>query len=178
VVNPTGLVPGNYSVLVSGVGSATGNVIAEIYDAAANYTPSSPRLINVSVLKPITSGGSLSLGFSVKGATATTLLIRVIGPGLAAVGVTSGTLGDPQLTLYDNSTGAVIAANDDWGVAPQLVTAGSRVNAFSVGSAATKDAMLLITLPVPPPQGAGYTVKATGNGGTSGYAIIEAYEVP
>ena len=38
--------------------------------------------------------------------------------------------------------------------------------------------MLLITLPVPPPQGAGYTVKATGNGGASGYAIVEVYEVP
>jgi len=38
--------------------------------------------------------------------------------------------------------------------------------------------MLLVTLPVPPPQGAGYTARATGNGGTSGYVIVEVYEVP
>ena len=177
-VNPTGLTSGGYSVIVSGVGGATGNVIAEIWDAAATYTPSSPRLINVSVLKSIASGGALSLGFTLKGSTATTVLIRVIGPGLAAVGMTSGTFGDPQLTLYDNSTGAVIATDDDWGATPALLNAISRVGAFPIGTAPTKDAMLLITLPVPLPQGSGYAARVTGNGGTSGNAIVEVYEVP
>jgi hypothetical protein len=102
----------------------------------------------------------------------------VIGPGLAAVGLTSGTLGDPQLTLY-NSISQVIAANDDWDPGnAQLAAAIKSVNAFSVGSAPTKDSMLLVKLPIPPPQGAGYTAKATGNGGTSGFAIVEVYEVP
>ena len=72
----------------------------------------------------------------------------------------------------------MIATNDDWAADPQLVSAGTKVGAFSIGSTATKDAMLLLTLPVPPPQGAGYTAKATGNGGTGGFAIVEVYEVP
>ena len=180
VVNPTGLTWGNYSVKVSGVGGATGNVIAEIYDAtpAANITASSPRLINVSVNKQIVAGGSLTLGFTVSGSTARTVLIRVIGPGLIQFGYPTGAvLADPQLTLY-NSSSQVIATNDDWGADQQIINAGSRVNAFSVGSSATKDSMLLITLPVPPPQGAGYSVKATGNGTTGGQAIVEVYEVP
>jgi hypothetical protein len=180
VVNPTGLTWGNYSVKVSGVNGATGNVIAEIYDAtpAGNFTASSPRLINVSVNKQIVAGGSLTLGFTVSGSTSKTVLIRVIGPGLVQFGYPSGSvLGDPQLTLY-NSSSQVVATNDDWGADPQLVSAGARVNAFSIGSAPTKDAILLVTLPVPPPQGAGYSVKATGNANTSGFAIVEVYEVP
>ncbi len=178
-VNPSGLAGGNYSVKVSGVGGAVGTAIAEIYDASSlgGYTPANPRLINVSVLKQIPAGGSLTLGFTISGSTARTVLIRVIGPGLAAVGLTSGTLSDPFLTLY-NSSSQVIATNDDWGADAQIATAGSRVNAFSVGSAGTRDSMLLITLPVPPAQGAGYSVKATGNNNTSGYAIVEVYEVP
>jgi hypothetical protein len=106
------------------------------------------------------------------------VLIRVIGPalGLPPFNI-GGVMADPQLTLYDNKS-QVIATDDDWGADPQLVAAVTKVGAFSIGSAPTKDSMLLITLPVPPPQGAGYTAQATGNGGTSGYAIVEVYEVP
>ena len=103
------LAPGGYTVVASGVSGSTGTAIAEIYDAiaAGTFTATSPRLINVSVLKPIVSGGSLTLGFTIGGSTAKTVLIRAIGPGLAAVGVTSGTLGDPQLTLFNSGSVAV-----------------------------------------------------------------------
>ena len=100
------------------------------------------------------------------------MLIRAIGPGLAAVGITSGTLGDPQLTLF-NSSSAAIASNNDWSGDPALVSAMTRVNAFNIGSPASKDAMLLLTLPP-----GGYTAMAAGNSGTSGLAIVEVYEVP
>jgi hypothetical protein len=168
------LTPGNYSVAVSGVNGSVGTAIAEIYDAtpAGTFTPSSSRLINVSVLKPIPSGGLLTLGFTIGGSVAKTVLIRVIGPGLAAVGVTNGTLGDPQLALF-NSSSTQIASNDDWGADPQLIAAGTRVNAFAIGNTQSKDAMLMITLPA-----GGYTAQAKGGGGTSGLAIVEVYEVP
>lgn len=173
------LTPGGYTVKVSGVNGSTGTALAELYDATpgGTYTPTSPKLINVSVSQVIPANGSLTLGFTIGGSTARTVLIRVIGVGLSALGINSGTLADPQLTVY-NSSSQVIATNDDWGADPQLVSAGSKVGAFSIGSTATKDAMLLLTLPVPPPQGAGYTAKATGNGGTGGFAIVEVYEVP
>ena len=174
------LAPGGYTVIASGNNGSVGTAIAEIYDAtpAGTFTPSSPRLINVSVNKPISAGGYLTLGFTIGGSTARTVLIRVIGPGLTIFGYpTSSVLGDPQLTLYDRNS-QVIATNDDWGADSQLSTAGSRVGAFSIGNTATKDSMLLITLPVPPPEGAGYSVKATGNANTSGQAIVEVYEVP
>jgi hypothetical protein len=96
----------------------------------------------------------------------------VIGPGLSAVGVTSGTLGDPQLTLF-NSSNEVIATNDDWGGAPALVSAMALVTPFTISNSASKDSMLLLTLPK-----GGYSARATGGGNTSGYAIVEVYEVP
>jgi cyclophilin family peptidyl-prolyl cis-trans isomerase len=165
--------------ITTGANSLTGAgaVIAEVYDATpgTSFTGTTPKLINFSVIKSIAAGGSLTLGFTIGppgGTIAKTVLIRVIGPGLAAVGVTSGTLGDPQLTLF-NSSSAAIASNDDWGANPAIAAAAARVNAFSVGTNATKDSMLLITLPP-----GGYTAQATGNANTSGLAIVEVYEVP
>ena len=162
-----------YTVVVSGVNGSTGTAIAEIYDAtpAGTFTASNPRLINLSVLKEISAGGSLTLGFTIGGATAKTVLIRAIGPGLAAVGLTSGTLADPQLTLH--STSAAISSNDDWGADPQLAAAGSRVGAFAINNAPSRDAMLIITLPA-----GGYSARVTGGGDTGGLAIVEVYEVP
>ena len=154
--------------------TGTGAVIAEVYDATPTnaITASTPRLVNFSVIKPISAGGSLTLGFTLGGSVAKTVLVRAVGPGLAAVGVTSGTLGDPQLTLF-NSASVAIATNDDWGADPQLTNAGARVGAFNIGSAQSKDAMLIITLPA-----GGYTARVTGGSNTSGLAIVEVYEVP
>lgn len=164
----------DYTVQVSGVGGATGTVIAEIYDAtpAGTFNASTPRLINVSVLKTINSNGSITLGFTVGGTSAKTILVRAIGPGLAAVGVTSGTVPDPQLTLF-NAASNPIATNNDWNSDTAISVVGNRVNAFAVGNAGAKDAMLLVTLPA-----GGYTAQASGVGGTGGLVIVEAYEVP
>ncbi len=164
----------DYTVSVSSaVPNASGSVLAEIYDAtpAGTFTATTPRLINVSVLKSINAGGSLTLGFTVAGSTEKTVLIRAIGPGLAPFGVSSP-LADPQLTLYD-STQTVIATNNDWSGDPALTQAMKSVGAFLISDPASKDAMFLRTLPA-----GGYTAVVTGNGGTGGNAIVEVYEVP
>src|SRR5207248_1318590 len=56
-ISNTAMPSGAYTVQVSGVGGAGGTVIAELYDATPpnTFTSSTPRLINVSVLKQITS---------------------------------------------------------------------------------------------------------------------------
>jgi hypothetical protein len=173
-VAPT-LPAGEYTVNVSSaLANAAGNVLAEIYDAtpAAAFTTTTPRLVNLSVLKTIAPGGRLTLGFTIAGSGGRTVLIRAIGPGLAAVGVTSGTLADPQLTLFDASS-SPIAVNNDWGGATELVQAITRVGAFALTNAASRDAVLLRSLPA-----GSYTATVTGNGGTSGLVIVEVYEVP
>jgi predicted Rdx family selenoprotein len=172
IYNPA-LPPRDYTVAVSGVGGATGTVIAEVYDATPNgaYTATTPRLINVSVLKQVAAGGAITLGFYVGGTTAKTILIRAIGPGLSQLGV-PGVMSDPKLTLF-NSTSVVIATNNDWDGDPALSLMMARVNAFAISNKNSKDAMLLRTLPP-----GGYVAQASGGGNSSGYVIVEAYEVP
>jgi hypothetical protein len=171
----TALAPGNYTVEVSDAGSGSGTVIAELYDATptGNFTTATPRLINVSVLKTIEAGGSLTAGFFIGGTTAKTVLIRAIGPtlGLAPFGI-PGAMPDPRLTLF-NSSQVAIASNDDWGGDAQISATGNGVGAFAVGNASSKDAMLLITLA----PGTSYTAQISPVG-AGGVAIVEVYEVP
>ncbi len=158
------------SVKVSAAGSGTGTVIAEVYDAspASSVTPTTPRLVNVSVLKHIGSG--LTAGFVIGGASAKAVLIRAIGPGLAGFGLT-GTVPDPRLELF-NGASASIGTNDNWGGTAALGAAFNAVGAFALDPA-SKDAALLATLPP-----GNYTVQVSGVGGTTGVAIVEVYEAP
>lgn len=170
---PTDVGPVSYSIVVSAVGSGTGSVLAELYDATPSdtFTPSTPRLVNASVLKQIIPGGSMTAGFVIGGSTAKTVLIRAIGPGLAAF-VPTGFLADPQLTLYDGNS-AVITSNNDWGGDQAFKAAALRAGSFAISDAASKDAIILITL-----TPGNYTATASAAAGTAGLAIVEVYEVP
>jgi len=165
------LAPGSYTVQVGDTGSGAGTVIAELYDStpASGFTVATPRLINVSVLKQISTGASLTAGFVIGGTTAKTVLVRAIGPGLTAFGVTNF-MPDPQLALFNGS--AKIAENDNWGGDPQLTNVGNSVGAFAITSTDSKDAMLVVTLA---PGNYSAQVSAAGSGGT---ALVEVYEVP
>ena len=158
------------SVKVSAAGAGTGAVIAEVYDATpgASYTAATPRLVNVSVLKPI--GAGLTVGFAIGGAGGKTVLIRAVGPGLAPLGV-GGTVADPRLELFDGLSRS-IGTNDNWGGTSQLSAAFTAAGAF-VLDAASKDAALLTTL-----QPGSYTVQVGGVGVTTGVALVEVYELP
>jgi len=101
---------------------------------------------------------------------ARTVLVRAIGPGLAVFGV-PGTMPDPKLELFRGA--AVIAASDNWGGDAQLVTASTRVGAFALSSALSKDAVLLVTLPP-----GSYTAQGSAAGATRGLMVLEVYEVP
>jgi hypothetical protein len=159
------------SVVVSAVGSATGTVIAEIYDAtpAGTFTTTTPRLLNVSVNKHLGSG--LTAGFVVGGATPVRVLIRAVGPGLAAFGV-PGTVVDPQLALF-NASSVKIAENNDWSGTAALTAAFASVGAFALPSATSKDAALVLTL-----QPGNYSVQVSGVANTTGVALVEVYQAP
>ena len=158
------------SVLVSSANNGTGAVIAEVYDAtpAANFAVTTPRLLNVSVRKNLGTG--VTAGFVLGGSTPTRVLIRVVGPGLAAFSV-PGTVVDPQLTLFAGST--KIAENNDWAGGGALTAAFSSVGAFALPAATSKDAALLVSL-----QPGQYSVLASGVNNTTGVALVEVYEVP
>jgi hypothetical protein len=164
--------PGSYSVKVSGVGGATGLVLAELYDAqpSGTFSATSPRFLDVSVLKQIDSTESLTVGFNLAGATSRTVLIRAVGPALAALGV-GGTMPDPQLDLYSGST--VLASNDNWGGDPQINAAFQSVGAFGFSQATSKDAVIIATL-----APGNYTAVVKGVNGSAGLTLVEVYDVP
>jgi len=163
---------GDNSVKVSGVGSATGVVIAEIYDAtpSSNFTASTPRLLNVSVLKHI--GDGLTAGFTLGGSTSKNILIRGIGPTLTIFGV-QGVVANPEIALFSASTQTQIGGNDDWGGGAALANAFKSVAAFDLPPGGSPDAALVVTL-----NPGGYTVRVTGKNGTTGVALVEIYELP
>jgi sugar lactone lactonase YvrE len=158
------------SVVVASSDGSTGAVIAEVYDAttAASFATITPRLLNVSVRKNLGTG--LTAGFVLGGSTPTKVLIRAVGPSLAAFGV-PGTVADPQFILYKGSS--KIGENNDWGGTAELSAAFTSVGAFNFTNAGSKDAALVITL-----QPGDYSVAVSGVNNTTGVALVEVYEVP
>lgn len=161
---------GSYSIQITGKGGATGIALAEIYDAtpSATFAVTTPRLINVSARTHVGTGDNiLIVGFAVGGSTSARLLIRAVGPGLAAFGV-GGTLGDPKLEIYSDST--KVSENDNWAAAD--ASAFSAVGAFGL-TANSRDAASVVTL-----QPGTYTVQVSGVGATTGVALVEVYQLP
>lgn len=151
--------------------STTGVALTEVYDLD---TASAARLTNVSARMNVGTGeNALIAGLVISGDTAKTVLVRGVGPTLAAFGVT-GLLADPQISVFSGST--PIATNDNWqsgtSTVAQITTASAQVGAFAL-PAGSKDAVLLLTLA----PGA-YTVVLTGVGNTTGVALVEVYDTP
>ena len=96
------------------------------------------------------------------------MLIRGVGPALAAFGLT-GVLADPRLQLFSGTT--QINENDN-ATEPALATAATSVGAFAL-PAGGRDAAILVTL-----QPGAYTAQVSGVGGTTGIGLVEVYEVP
>jgi hypothetical protein len=68
---------------------------------------------NISTRLPVGTGNNILIaGFQITGTAEKQVVVRGVGPSLAQFGV-SNVLPDPTLELHD-STGAIIATNDDW----------------------------------------------------------------
>lgn len=115
-----------------------------------------------------TAANVLIAGFVVAGDTPKRVLVRAVGPSLAAFGVT-GVLVDPQLQIFGGGT--LLLENDNWGGTPALITAAGQVGAFPL-DLASRDAAIVATLP----PGA-YTAQVSGVGGGTGVALVELYDV-
>ena len=168
----TALAPGAYTIQVAGNGATSGFVLAEIYDAAAlAQTAPSARLTNLSArgqVGPV--GNPLVMGFVVSGPNAKSVLIRAMGPSLAAY-LPTGVLPDSQLALFSGRV--QIAGNIGWGGDAQLKAVSDSAGAFGATSTTSADSMILTTLP----PGA-YTAVLSSPSGATGIAMIEIYEVP
>lgn len=157
---------GQYAVRV---GNATGNALSA--PAALQVAPRG--LANLSVRLALDAAApDLSTTFLIEGSAAKQMLVRAVGPTLAAFGV-SGAMTDPQLEIVHATTGAIVAANNDWGLAANaaLVPAATAgVGAFAL-SAGSRDAAILASYPA-----GAYRVRTSGAGGSLGEVLAEVYE--
>ena len=177
------LAPGAYTVVVTDTTGASGIALAEVYDAGTNFTSSDPRMVALSARSAAGTGeGVMVGGFVINGTSSKHVLIRGVGPGLANYGV-STYMTDPLLRLYDSS-GTLLAQNDNWGTpvtvipaqpgatAAALILAASQSGATPLASGST-DAAIIVTLP----PGA-YTAQVSSQSGVAGTALVEVYELP
>ncbi|MCX6951915.1 MAG: CotH kinase family protein [Verrucomicrobia bacterium] len=159
---------GAYTMQISSETAQGGVGLAELYTLDTNG-----RTTNLSTRAMVRAGDGLLVGgFVVQGPAYKRMLVRAVGPALAAFGVEDA-LADPVLRI--SSGGKEVATVDDWSSAPQAAVtkaATSVLGAFALPDG-SKDAALLITLPPGP-----YTVEVSGKNGTEGVALLEIYEVP
>jgi hypothetical protein len=160
--------PGLYSAQISpGPGSTNGIGLVEVYNLS--YNPAISRVINLSTRGLAGSGNDTMIaGFVISGGNKE-VLIRAVGPTLGNFGV-SGTLSNPQLTLYKGGT--IIGTNqrhvDAWNSA-QVASESSRVGAYPLSSA-DEAAMLKVLEP------GLYSVHVSPETGGSGIALVEVYD--
>jgi uncharacterized protein (DUF1800 family) len=163
------LAPGGYSAQVSGVGSASGIALVEVYDLSGTG-----RLINLSTRAQVGTGSGILISGLViaPGGGARKILVRAAGPALAPFGV-SGVISDPAIAVLD-ANATQITSNDNWdavnGAAISAAFAQAGAFPFPAGS---KDAALVVDLQ----PGANYTIQVTGVGGTTGAALVEVYDL-
>ena len=155
---------------------ANARVVAFI-GARVAETPAAPagRLISLSTrIKLAAAGDTLTFGFSLIGTQKATLLVRGIGPGLAAFGV-PGTMNAPRLEIRPAGQETLLAVNEGWDRAPSngpaIAAAAAANGAFAIAAGST-DAAVLIEL-----NPGNYTATFKGINGTTGEIIAEAYDI-
>src|SRR5438876_5809732 len=87
--------------------------VGQIPGGAGQLAVDPPAISNISTRAQVDTGtGVMIAGFILSGTEQKTVLIRALGPSLTTSGI-SGALADPTLELH-NSSGSLIASNDDW----------------------------------------------------------------
>jgi hypothetical protein len=134
-------------------------------------------LSNISTRGFVQTGNNVMIGgFIIQGTGPKTVILRAIGPELAAPPFNiPNALGDPTLELH-NGSGALIARNDNW----QTTIVGGIIIASQVsaiqnsGHAPTQpsESAIIATL-----QPGNYTVIVRGVNNTTGIALVEVYDL-
>jgi hypothetical protein len=157
------LAPGSYTTILSDAAGATGIGLVELYatNPAAVANP-----VNISTRGFVQTGDDVMIGGFIIGGTSTRhLVIRAIGPSLAAAGVTNPLL-DPVLELHDQN-GVLMETNDNW------KENQAEVEATGLAPGDDRESVIVTTL-----SPANYTAIVRGLNGTTGVALVEAYDIP
>ena len=158
------LSPNAYTAVVRGNNGGTGVGLVEVYDLGFG---ANSRLDNISTRGFVNVGDSAMIGGFILafGNESPQILLRAIGPSLAAFGVPD-TLADPTLELHDGN-GATVAMNDNWRDTQETEIAAT-------GAPPSDDLESAIVQALPP---AAYTVLVRGKNDTTGVGLVEAYRL-
>jgi hypothetical protein len=154
--------PGTYTFMLS----ADDGVHAVAYDAVVVRVTGHDALGNMSTRVQVGAGNNIAIaGFIILGNTAKQVVMRGLGPSLAAAGV-QGSLGDPVLDLYD-SAGDLLLSNNDW----RETQAQALINANLAPTNDLESAILSTLAP------GAYTAVLRGNGTATGIGLVEVYDL-
>jgi hypothetical protein len=125
------------------------------------------KALNIATRVFVDTGERIAIaGFIVTGDISKKVLIRGIGPSLAADGVPA-LLADPTLTLFDNAK-TVLMTNDDWKNSPDAT------EIMNTGIAPKDDHESAIIATLAPGQ---YTAQLAGKANTTGNGVVEVYDL-
>ena len=131
------------------------------------------QLANLSTRAFVGAGDNVLIpGLVISGSSPRRVLVRAVGPGLSAFGVT-GVLADPTLSVFRGTTEN--ASNDNWQTqnnSQAVATAAVESGAFAL-AAGSRDSALVLTL-----EPGAYTCRVSGSGNTTGVALVEVYLLP
>ena len=143
--------------------------------AAISASPlAAQRLANLSTRTPVGTGANVAVvGFVVGPGSSKNILVRAIGPTIAAAPFNvPGTIGDPKIDIAD-ATGRIVFTNDNW----STTTVGGTTTFASLGAfnltTNSRDAAILATNLAP----GAYTATVSGVGTSTGVALVEVYDV-
>jgi phospholipase/lecithinase/hemolysin len=137
------------------------------FDTMTNPSPAPSKTLNISTRVFVDTGERVSIaGFIVTGDIAKKVLIRGIGPSLAANGVPTP-LANPTLTLFDSAAN-VKMTNDDWKNSPDAA------EIMSSGLAPKNDLESAIIATLAPGQ---YTAQLAGKNNGTGNGVVEVYDL-
>jgi YVTN family beta-propeller protein len=148
--------------------TATNGSSAETVEITLTLYPNE-QAQNISTRLDVLTGDDVGIaGFIIAGSDDKQVVVRAIGPSLETNGhPLPGRLGNPSLELHD-STGRVIASNDDW-LADQNAYL---VEQFDLAPPSQYEAALFRLLPP-----GSYTLVVSGVNATTGIALAEVYDV-
>ena len=158
--------PGNYTVILSGVGQTSGIGLVEIYD---NDRAVDAQLANISTRGFVQTADAVMIGGFTLGGNdnPSRVAVRALGPSLTSSGL-SNVLADPTLQLR-NQNGTVMISNDDW--ESDSVSAGE-LSDHGLALPHPKEAGIFATLPA-----GHFTAILAGKDGGIGIGLVEVYNV-
>ena len=154
------LPPGSYTAVLRSADGTEGNALCELYD----LSPGNSAVRNISTRGEVGTGDNVMIGgFIIGGTTPAKIMIRAIGPSLAAFGV-SGVLPDPVLELHDKD-GSLIYQNDNW----RAEQAQQIIDTTIPPSDESESAIIATLAP------GAYTAIVHDAGTAQGVALVEVY---